>query len=497
MGLFNRREDADDELGRYNRTAGENEHNPWDGDKEKADRREPILPVLKHLGGLLWERASPLVRKVKAGRKIKGVLLITPLFLYIAGIIAQFMMQGRPTTVVEMQAGTQLPSFNPFKSIAALFTPYGPKAIMLLLAAGLIVAVLIWTHYQKRAGVEYDKERNFYYSTQGTYGTAGFMKDEEIDKVLKRYRANDLAQPTGAILGEKDGYVLTLPLDSPLNLHTCVFGASGTMKSRAWSRNRIISAALAGESIICTDSKAELFEDMSEYLRSPEMGYTVKVFNLIDPENGNTWSALDGVEDEELLAQTIVDVIISNTGGPRGDHFWDAAEGNLLKGIILYMRHSSNPTTLGNVYNIITGAQASSSIPELIRPLPPGSPALHSFNLFLKSSETVQSSVIIGLGSRLQVLQNPSIADLVGMPDIDLLQPGKEKTAIFVVTSDQNSTLTFISSLFFSLLFIKLVKFADTQCEGRRLTVPVNLILDEFCNIGLIPDFTKVRHVAA
>jgi type IV secretion system protein VirD4 len=496
MGLFNRRGSADDELSRYNQTTGETGRNPWEDEKQNADRREHILPVLKLLGKLLWERITPLFRTTASKRKIKGALLILPFFLYIAGIAAQFMMQGRPTTVEEMQSGAKLPSFSPIKSFAALFTPYGPKAIMLLLAVGVIAALLIWVHYQKRSGVEYDKERNFYYSTSGTYGTAGFMKDEDIDKVLKRYRTKDLSQPTGAILGEKDGYVLTLPLDSPLNLHTCVFGASGTMKSRAWSRNRIISAALAGESIICTDSKAELFEDMSEYLRT-ERGYSVKVLNLIDPANGNTWSALDGVEDEELLAQTIVDVIISNTGGPRGDHFWDAAEGNLLKGLILYMQHTGRGTTLGNVYNIITGAQANSSIPELIRTLPPGSPALHSFNLFLKSSETVQSSVIIGLGSRLQVLQNPSIVDLVGTPDIDLLQPGKEKTAIFVITSDQNSTLTFISSLFFSLLFIKLVKYADTQCEGRRLKVPVNLILDEFCNIGLIPDFTKVRHVAA
>lgn len=486
MSWFKR--DGDDDRRDYD-PAARSGNTAWNADSENADRREPILPILRHLWNVVWSRAKPVIQKIGAKRKVRGVLIILPFFLYLAGILAQ-MIEHRKLGALDISKGLPLPSLNPFICYGALFSVSGTKAILGLLCAGVIIACMVWVFYQDRAGVEYDKDRNFYISKSGTYGTAGWMQERELEKVLQSNTIDMLQDANGTILGEYKGRILTLPFDSALNQHFCVFGASGTMKSRAFSRLKIIQSALAGQSIICTDSKGELFEDTSRYLKE-EMGYTVKVLNLINPTCGNTWSSLDGVEDEELLAQVIVDVIIANTGGPRGDHFWDSAEGNLLKGIILYMRHDGLDTTLGNVYSIVTGQIKERSIPELMRIIPPGSPALHSFSLFLKSSETIQSSVIIGLGSRLQVLQNPSIVDLVGKPDIDLIEPGKSKCAYFIITSDQTSSLNFISSLFFSMLFIKLVEYADTKCPGRRLSVPVNLILDEFCNIGTIPDFTK------
>src|SRR5699024_3746577 len=84
---------------------------------------------------------------------------------------------------------------------------------------------------------------------------------------------------------------------------------------------------------------------------------------------------------------------------------------------------------------------------------------------------------------RLQVLQNESVARILRRSDIDLTAPGREKTALFVVLSDQDATMTFLSSLFFSFLFIKLVRFAVSTPE-MRCPVPVNLILDEVNNIG-------------
>ena len=100
----------------------------------------------------------------------------------------------------------------------------------------------------------------------------------------------------------------------------------------------------------------------------------------------------------------------------------------------------------------------------------------------------------------MQVLQNEAVASIIRHSDIDLTAPGRKKCAYFVVLSDQDATMAFLSSLFFSFLFIKLVRFADSTPE-MRCPVPVNLILDEFNNIGKLggaadgSDFTRTLSV--
>ena len=122
---------------------------------------------------------------------------------------------------------------------------------------------------------------------------------------------------------------------------------------------------------------------------------------------------------------------------------------------------------------------------KLIHQLSMDHPARAPFNLFSQSSDTVKSGIILGLGTRLQVLQNEAVKQLVSFSDIDLTAPGKRKCAYYIILSDQETSMAFLSSLFFSFLFIKLTRFADNSPEGR-CPIPVNLILDEFNNIGRI-----------
>jgi type IV secretion system protein VirD4 len=118
-------------------------------------------------------------------------------------------------------------------------------------------------------------------------------------------------------------------------------------------------------------------------------------------------------------------------------------------------------------------------------------PAKAPFSIFKKSSDTVKSGVVGGLANRLQVFQAKLIRQITSHDEIDLTLPGKEKCAYFVITSDQDSTFDFIVSLFFSFVFIKLVRYADAR-EDRRLPVAVHIVGDEWCNAaGAVHDFTK------
>lgn len=217
------------------------------------------------------------------------------------------------------------------------------------------------------------------------------------------------------------------------------------------------------------------------------------MFNLVSPENSDSWNCLCEVEGQELMAQLFVDVIIKNTtGGGKGDHFWDSAEMNLLKALVLYVDKGYPPENrnMGQVYQLIT-LNSETALNSLFEVLPINHPAKAPYSLFKQASDSVRSGVIIGLGSRLQVFQSELIKKITAKDEIDLELPGQKPCAYFLVTSDQDSTFDFLASLFLSFVFIKLVRYADRNCEGGRLPVPVHVLGEELTACGTIPDLSR------
>ena len=407
--------------------------------------------------------------------------------LYAGGYISQFIRNYKVWQTGGQVGSPTVPSFALSACIDGLLTfPYGVYGVIIcvMLFALLIFVVM---HMCDDDGEVRDNERNLSYSNKGTYGTSGFMTESEMNEVL------ELTEPKktdGTILGKLNGKAVCLPLKSRMNRNIAVFGASGTMKSRAFARNMIFQTVKRGESLVVTDPKSELYEDMAKYLENN--GYLVKVFNLVSPEHSDSWNFLAETEGEEIMAQTLVDVIIKNTGSLKGDPFWDNSESNLLKALVLYvmLEYPEENRNMGEVYKLLTDS-SEAGLNKLFSILPISHPAKAPYNIFKQAAESVRGGIIIGLGSRLQVFQNRLICEMTGSDDIDLELPGHQKCAYFCITSDQDSTFDFLSSLFFSFLFIKLVRYADKHCAGGKLTVPVTFVCDEFPNIGTIPDFCK------
>ena len=336
---------------------------------------------------------------------------------------------------------------------------------------------------------EYDGDRNFTYSAKGTYGTSGWMSRKEMSGVLELVA--DLRRYQGIVLGMLERKAVCVPEKTRLNSNLAVYGASGSMKTRSFCMNRILQGVSRGESLVICDPKSELYEKSSEYLR--DKGYTVRVFNLVSPENSDSWNCLCEVEGQELMAQLFVDVIIKNTtGGGKGDHFWDSAEMNLLKALVLYVDKGYPPENrnMGQVYQLIT-LNSETALNSLFEVLPINHPAKAPYSLFKQASDSVRSGVIIGLGSRLQVFQSELIKKITARDEIDLELPGQKPCAYFLVTSDQDSTFDFLASLFLSFVFIKLVRYADKNCEGGRLPVPVHVLGEELTACGTIPDLSR------
>ena len=421
-------------------------------------------------------------------KRAMGIAIIVILglaaLMYLSGLLGQLL--ANYSIWLESGGSSGESSMPPvdwslIKCLQQSFTPDGFKAMLIILAAGGGIFAYIKLH-DKFDGKEYDP-RGFVKSKTGAYGTASWMTEKEMKDVL------EIASPSkaeGIILGEYKGNVICLPKDTKLNRHIAIFGASGTMKSRAIIRNALFQAIKRNESVVITDPKGELYSDTAEMFRSE--GYEVKVFNLVHPEHSDSWNCMSDLHGDTLLAQDLTNVIIGNTSSGKGDHFWDNGEANLLKALVLYVdfdnTRSPEMKNLPAVYQLLT-QYSERQLTAMFEKLPMDHPARAPYNLFAQASDTVRSGIIIGLGTRLQVLQNKSVASITSRSDIDLTSPGRHKCAYFIILSDQNTTMAFLSSLFFSFLFTKLTRYADSLPE-QRCEVPVNMILDEFNNIGKI-----------
>lgn len=394
-------------------------------------------------------------------------------------------------------------TLNPFKSlIYCVSTKYGWISIALLIFVATAVVVYL-RHYDKFYGRDNDA-RGFKRSSKGTYGTASLMDKNDIKRIMSVKPIEDTYGTILGTLGKKE--IVSVPTNQKgiqLNPHVAVYGASGSGKSWSFVRPQIFQCAKRRESIIVTDSKGEMYRDTSILLR--KMGYNVKVFNLVNPDNSDAWNCfgdMTGTEDYLFMCQQLAESVVKNTqvGGKPG--LFDAQIQSLLTSLALYVLLDRNRApedkSLGAIYRLLTSKTSeelenlvnSANIEWQIENRGEEHPCRAPFQPFIEASPNAKANIKSSLGSKLQLLQNPRIDNITKYNEISLTRPGKEPCAYFVLMSDQDNTMNFLSALFFNFLFISLVRYADSTPNGM-CQVPVNFILDEFVNIGQIPDFTK------
>lgn len=385
-------------------------------------------------------------------------------------------------------------SFGFFHSVrVALTSKAGFTAFIIFLVIFMVIAFYLMLISRKRLN---EDERNFMFSSKGSYGTSRFGIPKQYREFLDV--VDNAMETDGIIVGKTlDGKkVVAIPRKSPYNRNIAVCGSQGTNKSIAFARNMIIQCAVRNESFVVTDPKSELFEDTVYYLK--QEGYNVYQWNLIDHLNSNGWDVLQEIAGENELeyVDVLCGTIIKNTAGAAeaGD-FFDKIETVLLKALILYVvrEYPEQDRTLGNVYNMIL-QETAESLDAKFSSLPVEHPAYGPYNLFSKSP-TNKGNAILGLGARLSIFQTDSVKKMTGAKEIDIESIAKQKTAVFCIASDSNTTYSMLNALFISMLFIKLMAYADST-PRRKCDIPVHIILDEFPNIGVIDEFKQKEATA-
>ena len=458
----------------------------------------------------LEDRLGGKLERVQAQWKSKWKLYV-PLILagwYFYGMLVNSIRLGIASVFGENSGAAETVWVaNPFSNLLAVFTPTG---LAVTGFCAVMFCLLTKRGYVWFSGYKYIRDRRgFDILPDGTHGTSGFMDKKERAAVLC---SGPLRELQGTILGkdkarpeDSDRYAsyVTLRPNCGLTEHIMVYGATGSGKTRGFVKPFILQAMRRRESMVLVDVKGELYEGMSQILR--EEGYEVKMFNLLDKENSDAWNCLSAIERDRNLVQSIAEVIIKNTSNANErQDFWEKAELNLLMALMHYVASQTVPGTdtllpiqqrsLGEIYRILS-KESFADLERRFEALPSGHPALPPYGIFKLANRQIWGNIAIGLGNRLSVFQNPLVDKITSYNEIDLTRPGQTPCAYFCCISAQDSSLEFLSSLFFSQLFSGLMDYGRRQGDHGRLPVKVNVCLEEFCNIGKLVDFKRVLEV--
>jgi len=265
---------------------------------------------------------------------------------------------------------------------------------------------------------------------------------------------------------------------------------SGSGKSASYS---IPNAYQMLGSYVFTDPKGELYDRTAGYLK--EHGYEIKVLNLVKPSNSDGYNPLMHVASEidvDVIANTIVKGQKGEGGG--SDPFWDDSAEMLLKALIYYLiatrpEEEQNLASCAELVRAANKSGGSNLLTDLMSQLPYDHPARMNYKSIEIAPEKTYSSILSTLQSKLGKFDSKEIAALTSTDTIKFEDIGSKKTALYVISPDTHTAYNFLLTIFFAQLINQLYNFADDN--GGKLKEPVYFILDEFANIGQIPDFDQ------
>ncbi|MEZ3438206.1 MAG: type IV secretory system conjugative DNA transfer family protein [Oscillospiraceae bacterium] len=310
------------------------------------------------------------------------------------------------------------------------------------------------------------------------------------------------------------------------NLNVLVIGGSGSGKSRFYVKPNLMQL---NTSYVVTDPKGELLRSCGTLMKNA--GYDIRVFNLIEMSHSNNYNPFNYVYklnkngEKEVSASYVmkmVNCLMKNTkqeGSTGGDQFWDDSTKELLLAISFYLLERHQLEEAGEEFNdpeggldnysmnfamvmkVIKLAEISEQDENHRSPLDvmmdelyeknPSSMAVSFYRDFKKAPAETAKSILISVAVRFSAFSLPEVADLTHTDNINLQTLGDKKTALFVIIPSSDATFNFLAAMMYTQLFDSLYDTANFK-YGGRLPVHVRCLLDEFANVGTIPEFDKL-----
>ena len=284
------------------------------------------------------------------------------------------------------------------------------------------------------------------------------------------------------------------------NKNILVIGGSGSGKTRFFCKPSLLQAH---SSYVCTDPKGTLLPEIGAFLERKK--YRIKCLNLINFRKSMKYNPLAYIRSEKDILKLVNDLIMNTKGeGEKSsEDFWVKAERLYYSALIGYIWYEATEEEKNfiTLLDLINASEAreddetyQSPVDLLFSQLEEREPdhfAVKQYRKFKMAAGKTLKSILISCGARLAPFDIKELRDLMEYDELELDTLGDQKTALFVILSDTDSTFNFVAALMYSQLFNLLCDKAD-DFYGGRLPVHVRLILDEFANIGQIPNFDKL-----
>ena len=380
--------------------------------------------------------------------------------------------------------------------LAGLIWNFGPAMenpfhVVLCADSGRVVAVLLLC-YALAIGVYLSTQRN--YRRREEPGSAKWGWAAQVNR-----KYADAHSTENKILTQN----VAIGLDGRKhrrNLNTLVCGGSGAGKTRFFAKPNLCQA---NSSYVVLDPKGELLVSTGKLLEAK--GYSIRVLDLINMDRSHCYNPFVYLRDDNDIQRLVTNLFKNTTpkGSQSQDPFWDQAATMLLLALVFYLHYEAPPEeqNFPMVMEMIRAGDVredddtyKSALDILFERLEMRNPehiALKYYRNYHSGSGKTLKSIQITLISRLEKFNLDSLASITQNDELELWSLGEQKTAIFAVIPDNDSSFNFLVGMLYTQLFQQLYHQADF-IHGGRLPVPVHFLMDEFANVALPDEFDKL-----
>ena len=372
-------------------------------------------------------------------------------------------------------------------ALSSLWLSFHPTDLLIGIAGAVIFRMAVYLKGKNakkyRHGIEYGSARWGTAADIAPYMDKDFFQNIPMTQTERITMASRPKQPKYA-----------------RNKNILVIGGSGSGKTRFFCKPSLLQAH---SSYVCTDPKGTLLPEIGTFLERKK--YRIKCLNLINFRKSMKYNPLAYIRSEKDILK-LVNALIMNTKGEgekSSEDFWVKAERLYYSALIGYIWYEATEEEKNfiTLLDLINASEAREDDEEYKSPVDllfddleardPEHFAVKQYRKYKLAAGKTLKSILISCGARLAPFDIKELRDLMEYDELELDTLGDQKTALFVILSDTDSTFNFVAALMYSQLFNLLCDKAD-DFYGGRLPVHVRLILDEFANIGQIPNFDKL-----
>lgn len=349
----------------------------------------------------------------------------------------------------------------------------------------------------------FDREKGFGFEIgKKDKGYSRWCKDSEMKKVLKEIdpRADEIQY--GGIPIISDGKKMWV---DDGEAHNIIVGATGSGKTQIVAFPMIRVLGKAGESMILTDPKGELYENTAGMLK--EKGYNIVVLNFRDPQRGNAWNPMnlpytlykEGNTDKaiELLEDLALNILYDEAN--KNDPFWEKSGADYFTGLALGLFEDATEEEVNlNSMNLMSslgeerfGGPNNNYIKEYFNMKDPSRPAYINASGTVFTAEETKQGVLATFKQKVKLFSSrDNLSEMLSYSDFDMKDIGRKKTAVFMIVQDEKKTLHPLATIFIKQCYETLISVA--QESGGHLPYRTNFILDEFANMPPLKDVTTM-----